>query len=288
MDSEPMAAGVPGVTSGAAPLRIASVALTVRNLDAVSAFYRDVVGLETLGEDGEVRTLGAGSTPLLELRRDASARPEDPRSAGLFHTAFLLPNRSDLANWLQHAATSGVALEGASDHLVSEAVYLTDPEGNGVEIYVDRPSEAWRWRGSLVEMATRPLDFDDLSRTGAGRWMRAPAGTIVGHVHLRVGALDAAEEFYAGTLGLDVACRYPGATFFGSGGYHHHLAGNIWRSRGAQVRSRGSTGLAEVRLTADRPEFDAIRSRLGSRGADASNNLSAHDPWGTAFVMERA
>jgi catechol 2,3-dioxygenase len=118
--------------------------------------------------------------------------------------------------------------------------------------------------------------------------MGAPAGTIVGHVHLRVGALESAEKFYAGTLGLDIACRCPGAAFIRSGGYHHNLTGNIWRSKGAPTRSSGSTGLSEVRLTANRPEFDAIRSRLGSQVADASNDLPAHDPWGAAFVPKSA
>lgn len=273
----------PGVTSAGAPVRIAGLALTVRDMEAVAAFYRDVVGLQTLSGDRAVRTLGAGATPLLELRRDAAARPDDPRSAGLFHTAFLLPGRADLANWLGHAAEAGLRLDGASDHLVSEAVYLTDPEGNGVEIYADRPSELWGRQNGLVEMATAPLDVDDLLAAGSGRWTGAPDGSIVGHVHLRVGSLAPAEAFYAGTLGLEVACRYPGATFFGSGGYHHHVAGNIWRSRGAPARAEGATGLAEIRLVADAEAFEAIAGRIGS----AEPELTLADPWGTAIVVAR-
>lgn len=261
-----------GVTSRGAPIRIGSVALTVRDLGAVSRFYRDVVGLEVLESDAELQRLGAGSTILLELRRDAQARREDPRSAGLFHTAFLLPGRADLADWMTHAASSGVRLEGASDHLVSEAFYLSDPEGNGVEIYADRPSEAWGMRDGLIEMATEPLDMASLSAEATGAWSGAPAGSIVGHVHLRVGALADAERFYGDTLGLDVACRYPGATFFGSGGYHHHIATNIWRSRGAPVRPEGTTGLAEVRLIAEAaPERSALQ-----------------DPWGTTVILQPA
>ena len=259
-----------GVTSRGAPMRIGSVALAVRDMDAVSRFYREVVGLEVLESGAELQRLGAGATPLLELRRDAHARREDPRSAGLFHTAFLLPGRADLANWMAHAATSGVRLEGASDHLVSEAFYLSDPEGNGVEIYADRPSETWARRDGLIEMATAPLDMASLSAAATGAWSGAPEGSIVGHVHLRVGALAEAESFYGETLGLDVACRYPGATFFGSGGYHHHVATNIWRSRGAPVRPEGTTGLAEVRLITDaKPERPALQ-----------------DPWGTTVTLQ--
>lgn len=281
-------AGEPGVTSGGAPVRIAGVALTVRDMDAVTAFYRDAVGLALVEDRGEVRTLGAGSRAFLELRHDPAARRDDPRSAGLFHTAFLLPARSDLANWLDHARASGLRLDGASDHLVSEAVYLTDPEGNGVEIYADRPSTAWTRRGGLVEMATAPLDLEDLADTRSGRWAGAPGGTMVGHVHLRVGDLEPAEAFYAGALGLDVQCRYPGATFFGSGGYHHHVAGNIWRSRGAPVRTAGSTGLAEVRLAAEPMEFEAVRRRRLPKQPEASTELGLRDPWGTEIVLQRA
>ncbi|MFC7052563.1 VOC family protein [Hansschlegelia quercus] len=276
-----------GVTSAGAPIRIGQVVLTVRDMEAVSRFYQDVVGLRVLETGDAGCTLGAGATPLLELWRDPDARRDDPRSAGLFHTAFLLPSRADLAAWMTHAADGGVHVEGASDHLVSEAFYLSDPEGNGVEIYADRPSETWEKRDGMIAMATAQLDLASLAAASTGGWTGAPEGSIIGHVHLRVGALAGAESFYGGALGLDIACRYPGATFFGSGGYHHHIAANVWRSSGAQMRPAGTTGLAEVRLIANAGQMEAIRSRTALEPAveSAPDRLSRRDPWGTSIIV---
>lgn len=268
------------------PLSIGKVTLTVRDLARVRAFYEKVVGLAVLASDGEAASLGAGGGVLLELRRDAAARQAGPGEAGLFHTAFLLPTRGDLARWVDHAARAEVALQGASDHLVSEALYLADPEGNGVEIYVDRPASAWTWRDGSVTMATERLDFGGLMPEAAGRaWSHAPEGTIVGHVHLQVGALKPAEAFLVEALGFDVTCRYPGATFYSTGGYHHHLATNIWNSRGAGARDLPATGLAAVELRAAPEAF----ARLARSRPDAidGDTIRIGDPWGTQFVIGR-
>lgn len=274
-----------GITSAGASLRIGSVALTVRDLDRVSRFYRDAIGLAPISTDGNVHQLGAGGRVLVELRHDPDAAIADRRQAGLFHTAFLLPRREDLADWLVHATVTGVRLDGASDHLVSEALYLTDPEGNGIEIYHDRPSEAWpREADGRIGMATLRIDLDDLAAAaGPGPFAGMPDGTIVGHVHLQVGDLDAAEDFVAGTLGMPVTSTYRGAVFFGADGYHHHLGANIWNSRGAGPRAEGTTGLAGIRLLAAPAAFRRLEARL-SRNGDGL--LEARDPWGTRLVFE--
>lgn len=267
------------MSTASGPVEIGNVALTVRDLVGTSAFYRAVLGLEELSSDGETVVLGAGDRALVELRGDRSARPRDPRDAGLFHTAFLLPSRASLAEWLIHAAAAKVALQGASDHLVSEAIYLADPEGNGIEVYADRPRLGWYDAEGKVRMATERLDLDALSRAAKAPWPGAPQGTVVGHVHLQVGAVPEAEAFYAGALGLPVMARYPGAAFYGSGGYHHHIATNIWNSRGAGPRDLAAAGLSEVVLLADPAEYAAIAARAGG------DTLA--DPWGISMAVRR-
>jgi catechol 2,3-dioxygenase len=264
------------------------VALTVRDLDAVSRFYRQAIGLSLIETGADRARLGVGTTTLLELRHDPAAPFASRQAAGLFHTAFLLPTRTDLAQWFRHIAEMRVPLQGASDHLVSEAIYLADPEGNGIEIYWDRPSESWSWHDGMVEMATLRLDLDALAASaGSQAWSGLPAGSSVGHVHLQVGALDESERFYAGTLGLDVVCRYPGATFLSSGGYHHHIGTNVWNSRGAPIRTEPTTGLANVELVADAAFIAAVRDRLPHAQAHAANreSLALRDPWGTSITL---
>lgn len=278
----------PGVTSAGAPVRIGTVALTVRDLDIMTRFYQQVIGLTPMETGAGLVRLGVGTTVLLELRHDPAAALASRRAAGLFHTAFLLPTRADLAQWLLHAAELGVPLHGASDHLVSEAIYLADPEGNGIEVYCDRPSETWSWRGGMVQMDTRGLDLDGLVGTVRTRaWTGLPAGSTIGHVHLQVGDLAQAEAFYAGVLGLDIVSRTSGATFLSSGGYHHHLATNIWNSRGAPVRTQPTTGLANVELVTDASTLEAVRSRLSpEQAADASpTRMALRDSWGTSVTV---
>ncbi|WP_222183973.1 VOC family protein [Geminicoccus harenae] len=274
------------LATGRTTLAIERVVLTVHDLVAMRDFYRQTVGLEPMGEEPGTALLGAGSRVLLELREDRSARRRSGREAGLFHTAFLLPGRGDLGRWLRHAAATGVRLSGASDHLVSEAVYLDDPEGNGIEIYVDRPAASWRWQDGLVAMATERMDVDDVIASGGGQdWRGAPDGTVVGHVHLQVGALPAAEEIYAGRLGLDVTCRYPGAVFFSADGYHHHFAANIWNSRGAEPRALPSTGLTEVRVALGPARLAAAERLAEQAGGGTPGQIVLSDPWGTKLVL---
>jgi catechol 2,3-dioxygenase len=268
------------MSTASAPLEIGRVALTVNDLPRMAEFYRRAIGLEPLGGDGGTALLGAGGRAFLELREDRHARRAEPREAGLFHTAFLLPSREALGRWLVHAAEAGLPLQGASDHLVSEAIYLSDPEGNGIEVYRDRPRDEWPTDGGRIRMATDRLDLHALARDGGGPWTGAPEGTVVGHVHLQVGDTAEAEGFYSGTLGFDVVTHYPGASFLGSGGYHHHLGANVWNSRGAGRRSFPSTGLAELGLAVDAAEMERVLERTG--GAEALT-----DPWGTPVRLAR-
>ena len=279
-DADPILAG--------APHRIGRVSLTVHDLAGVGRFYTEALGLDRIEETAERTTLGTDGRVLLDLRRDPAARKRSPREAGLFHTAFLLPSRADLGAWIAHAGRSGLRLQGAADHLVSEAVYLADPEGNGIEVYADRPSAVWPRAGGQIEMDNAPLDAEGLITEGAARpWGGFPEGGTVGHVHLQVGALEAAEAFYGALLGFDVTCRYPGGTFFGSGGYHHQLAANVWNSRGAGPRAFPSTGLAEVEILTHPDAIERVRARLpaGTEAAEEAGRLTLRDPWGTAIAL---
>jgi catechol 2,3-dioxygenase len=260
-----------------APHEIAYVALTVHDLAGMAAFYQTGLGLDVLTRDASVCRLGAGGHVMIELQKDPAARRSTAQEAGLFHTAFLLPDRAALALWLRHAAETGLRLQGASDHGVSEAIYLADPEGNGIEVYADRSRVGWYGPDGAIKMGTESLDLQALVRSARGPWSGAPEGTVVGHVHLQVGALPKAEAFWRDTLGLAVMARYPGAAFFGSGGYHHHIATNIWNSRGAGPRSFPSTGLAELVLAVDDQTRNAI---LAKGGADKMT-----DPWGLPVTL---
>ena len=278
--------------NGAEWLRIGGVALAVRDLGRVAAFYRDVIGLQVVAQEDGAVLLGAGGAAFLELLHRPDALPDDPAAAGLFHTAFLLPSRADLGRWLAHFGALGGRLDGAADHLVSEAVYLHDPEGNGIEIYADKPRTAWPWRGEgaerRVEMANQPLDAPGLLRAADTPWAGTPPGTHIGHVHLRAGDVAEATRFYGGVLGLDITAARDKAVFLSSGGYHHHLAANTWQSAGAGRRDPARAGLQSVTLdVADGPALAGIARRVGSAGHDLADR-SLVDPWGTVLALRAA
>lgn len=275
----------------AAPMRIGSVRLKVRDLDAVSSFYQRVLGLGPIAGGTHRITLGTGNTPLLELEGDPGLSPLDPRQAGLFHTAFLMPSRADLARWVGHVAAARVALQGASDHIVSEAIYLADPEGNGIEVYADRPVSRWHGESGEIRMRTDPLDLQDLLLSAEGtEWSGFPEGGRIGHVHLQVGDTAEADRFYRDVLGFDIAARYPGASFYGSGGYHHQLAGNVWNSRRAGKRPEGMAGLDAVEIVVhDATDLTPIAARAEDAGIESirsADGLTLRDPWGTAITLK--
>lgn len=265
-----------------APVHIGAVSLRVRDLAGLTAFYRDAIGLSVLDQDADQAVLGAGGEPLVTLEAGA----QHPSSAaGLFHMAILLPSRRDLGNWLKHATQRRVGLEGASNHLVSEALYLSDPEGNGIEIYRDRSRPEWpRLDGGRIAMSTERLDLEALLRDADGRaYPGMPEGTVMGHIHLRVGDVAQAEGFYRDALGFEVMVHYPGASFMATGGYHHHIAANTWHSRGAGPRRDNEAGLSSFELVARDDEARAALSRrMAASGGDAG---SAVDPWGNRITL---
>jgi catechol 2,3-dioxygenase len=275
------------------PLHIGAVGLIVRDLDKMAGYYGDLLGLSELARDRNSVQLGAGGVPLIELTQRDDALPDDAREAGLYHTAFLMPTRADLAAWVLKVAGTRVPVTGASDHGVSEAIYLDDPEGNGIEVYSDRPPETWTWRSDLVDMPTVALDLQDLvsAADGAAGYGEAPAGLRIGHIHLRVGALDAAQAFYVDGIGLVPTRRRGGALFMSSARYHHHVATNVWHSQNAGPRDPKRAGLAWFSIHAsDGADIDAMATRLRAAGASVTpitDGFETADPWGTHIRIVR-
>ena len=283
--------------------RLGRIALRVADRTATVEFYRDVVGLRVLDRgddpDGEsTATLGVDGTPLLVVLEEPTAAPRDERETGLYHNAFRVPSRAALGAALNRIRNRWT-LEGASDHGISEALYCADPEGNGFEIYCDRPREAWpRADDGTVRAAGGPLDIEALADAADGaaeptgdHGHAAPAGTTLGHVHLEVSSLEAAREFYAGTLGFDVSMGYaPGALFFAAGGYHHHIGANVWNGRSTPA---DGPGLAWVELLVpDAAAVDAVRARAAADDdvtvADIGDCIEITDPDGIAIRVRRA
>jgi catechol 2,3-dioxygenase len=264
--------------------------LRVSDLETEVDFYERTVGLQVLEKTADRATLGAGGKPVVTVVADPDAPHRPPGTTGLFHLAILVPDRIELGRSLRRIAEQRWPLAGASDHLVSEALYLSDPEGNGIEIYRDRPKEEWQHRNGELQMATLPLDLDSvMSESDGGGSDRMAAETRMGHVHLNVSDLDQAEEFYVGTLGFDVTVRgYPGALFFSAGDYHHHIAVNTWRSEGGQPPPVGSRGLDRFTLLVPDHELDRLRSRLDESDApleQTADGLATADPSGNRLLI---
>ncbi|KYH27089.1 glyoxalase-like domain protein [Halalkalicoccus paucihalophilus] len=261
-----------------ASTRVGRVALRTNDLDRLVTFYRDVVGLAVLDRGEDRATLGAGGTSLLELVADPDAPPREPDETGLFHTAFLVPSRAALGDALSRIRERW-HLDGASDHRVSEALYLADPEGNGIEIYRDRPREEWPTNEGRVEMDTLPLDLDALGDRRRGE-AAVPDGTTIGHVHLEVSSLSRAHEFYAEGLGLGVRQEWSDAALFlAAGDYHHHVGVNTWNGRTSSARGRGLAWF-EL-LVPNREALAAVRDRTGGpEPIDETDAPSLSDPDG--------
>jgi catechol 2,3-dioxygenase len=281
-------------------IALGPVRLAVADLAGTAAFYERAVGLRRRAtqESADVVRLGAGddalSPALVELVADAAAPPRAPRSSGLFHLALLVPDRRALAQALRRVAVAGRRLDGASDHLVSEALYLSDPEGNGIEIYRDRPRGEWRRSESgELAMATLPLDLEALGRELDARPEEdpgMPAETTLGHVHLQVADLAAAESFYVGALGFEATVRgYPGALFVAAGGYHHHLGLNTWASAGGPPANPAARGLRDfaIRLPSAK-ERERVTAQVAGAGYAVREDPDAAvaiDPFGIAVRL---
>jgi catechol 2,3-dioxygenase len=262
-----------------AATRIGRVDLTVADAGRVGRFYEEVVGLPA--------ELG-----LVELHEAPDAPAPDPHATGLFHLAILVPTRRDLALALVRLARARWPLTGASDHLVSEALYLNDPEGNGIEIYRDRPREDWPRTESGWRIDTLPLDLDDIVdelEGDPGEVGPMPAGTTIGHVHLKVADVAGTESFYTDVVGFDVMARVPSASFISAGEYHHHLGMNAWHSRGGPVPPEGALGLRSYEVVLpEAGDVDAVRGRLEQAGAPVEGSNGAvltRDPAGNPFQL---
>ncbi|MBX0323679.1 VOC family protein [Halomicroarcula sp. F13] len=247
---------------------IGRVALTVGDANDTAEFYETVVGLTVQARRDDRVVLGDGETALVELHEDPEAPERSRRSAGLFHTAFRVPSRAALGDALERVDAEW-QLSGASDHLVSEALYCRDPEGNGVEIYRDRPRAEWNETpDGGVEMATEQLDTAGVRADATGA-RTVPEGTDVGHVHLEVTSLDAARAFYVDALGMNVRTTYDGALFLAAGDYHHHVGANVWNGRTDPASGRG---LAWFELVLpDAGAVEAATDRLSAAGYEVAS-----------------
>lgn len=231
-------------------LRIASVELAVSDLRRSVQFYTQALGLTLIGQDEQQAELGPQESPAaLRLRRLRDPVPAPPHSTGLFHVAWLHPSRSELAASIERLIEARWPIDGASDHGVSEAIYLSDPDGLGIEIYADRPRESWPRPadGAGVDIFTRPLDLDDLlAQSPLDREPAMPAAVRIGHVHLKVADVERAATYYRDALGFEEQARMPSAAFLSAGGYHHHIGLNSWQSRGEQPPPDNAPGLRQI------------------------------------------
>lgn len=305
------------ITSIDPATEVGLLSLTVADLARSIAFYTDAIGFTVLEQDTSRATLGIAGKQLLLLREHPGATPwpragepvsgsGEPVSGytksytGLYHFAILLPTRADLGRWLGHWLDLGLPLPGQGDHLVSEALYLEDPDGNGIEVYRDRPRDQWQWINGQVQMATDPVDIRGLldeAERAEEPWNGLPAGTRVGHVHLQVGDIAQAEQFYHQILGFDIVVRMPTALFVSAGGYHHHLGMNIWHSRGAGPAPAGTAGLDffTIQLPSEEARREVVR-RLEAAGVataqkpesgwPGSDAVVIQDPWQNTILLQ--
>ncbi len=274
---------------------IGHVHLKVTDLNRSLAFYGDLLGLQEVGRDGQTAFLAARSDGpvLVVLTQWPEARPKPPNTTGLYHVAIRLPNRHELARTFKRLLDHQWPFHGFSDHKVSEALYLADPDGNGLELYRDRPREQWPWRNGQVAMHTDPLDVQGLLAEIAGEaesWSGIHPNTDIGHVHLHVADLNEAEAFYHGLLGFDVTQRdYPGARFFAAGGYHHHLGTNIWAGVGAPPPPPNAVGLHHFSVCLeDQAAFERLAHRLQEAGVQVARQkgfFRVEDPFGNSIVV---
>jgi catechol 2,3-dioxygenase len=281
-------------------LRIDSVRLAVSDLPRSADFYERVLGLPLISRGEDSALLGPDrERPLLALEALPSPTPAPPGSTGLFHVAWLHPSRAELAATVRRVADARWPFDGASDHGVSEALYLSDPDGLGIEVYVDRPRELWERPadGHGVKMVTLPLDLDDLLAEGPSEATAAmPDDMAIGHVHLKVADVPRAVAFYRDALGLDEQARLPSAGFLSAGGYHHHVGVNSWQSQGGQPAPASAPGLRRIDIElSDTEALGALERRLAEGGKEidrsslaareADGRIAVHDPDGHALVF---
>lgn len=271
---------------------VGHVNIKVQDLNRSLRFYQEVLGFQVLEQTERlVKLTTDGKTSVLSIEQPENVVAKQGKTTGLYHFALLLPNRSDLADIVHHFSEIGIR-HGASDHLVSEALYLSDPDGNGIEIYIDRAPSEWSWRNGEVAMTVDPLDFEDLlTERKQQSWKGMPAGTVMGHLHLHVLELSKSEEFYTKGLGFEVVNRYGNqALFISTGKYHHQMALNTWAGVGAPTPAENSVGLESFSIVlADEVARDKIITQLKSIGAsvtEENGSFITFDPSGNRIYLE--
>ncbi|WP_375199763.1 VOC family protein [Bacillus sp. RS11] len=270
---------------------VTNVEIKVSDLQRSLTYYQKVIGFKVLHQESHKATLTAdGKTALLTIVQPETVEEKTSLTTGLYHFAILLPTRRDLANIISHFHNNGVYF-GASDHDVSEALYLNDPDKNGIEVYVDRPESEWTWHFDQVHMVTEPLKIYSILEEGDGRWNGLPTNTVMGHIHLSVSNLAAAEEFYTKGLGFEVVTRYGAqALFISTGRYHHHIGLNTWHSENASKLGENMVGLKTFSLRLDNEEQAAtIKENLRAIGAPVTNidgGFQTEDPAGNVVLLK--
>lgn len=272
---------------------VSNVHLKVANLEQSLAFYKNVIGFQVLSKTANTVELTAdGKSSLLTIEEIENAAPKSPRTTGLYHYALLLPTRKDLGKVIQHFIDTRYPVQGASDHLVSEALYLADPDGNGIEIYSDRPKEVWQWQGEEVLMDTRPMDVEGVLEEANGeKWTGLPADTVMGHIHLHVADTKETVHFYCEGLGFEVVCRYGGqAVFISTGKYHHHIGLNTWAGVGAPPATENSVGLRTFTLVLPNEEsrektVEQLKS-IGATVEEVDGVITTEDPSKNRIVLQ--
>lgn len=270
---------------------VGHVKIKVVNLERAIKFYRDILGFGILEQTTSTAKLTTdGKTSILSLEQPQNVTPKQGRTTGLYHFAILLPEKSDLANIVVQLTENGIRF-GASDHLVSEALYLHDPDGNEIEIYIDRHPSEWSWSGEEVAMAVDPLNFENLlTYATASKWNGMPEKTVMGHIHLHVAELEKTEAFYVKGLGLDVVNRFGGqALFLSAGKYHHHIGVNVWNGVGAPRPSKTSVGLEFFTLVyaneEARQEVIDNLQKIGVSVIEENRKFTTQDPSGNSIVL---
>lgn len=273
-------------------MHVDHIHLYIKDLNKVTNFYREVLGFSLLEQTINKTVLTTdGKKPIITLEVPSSLDVRNPRSTGLYHLAILLPNRSDLAAFVLHLIQKKVPF-GSSDHLVSEAIYFSDPEQNGIEVYIDRDPQAWSWKQGQVQMTVDPIDFDDLLKDAEKlpRWERAPKETLLGHIHLHVKDLKETVKFYTEGLGFQVVSALGGqAVFLSDGGYHHHIGMNTWQGVGAPAKKPLSPGLHTYRIQYPDEEKrqQAIRrlDQMGYSITKVEQGYLSADPSKNEFIL---
>jgi len=280
-------------TSGALPdsLELGPTHLTVTGLERSLDFYENVIGLHTQSRDEASATLGTAAGPVLVLVEEPGAAMPSAREAGLYHVALLYPSRLELARVGQRLVATRTAIQGASDHLTHEALYLADPDGSGLELAADRPRDQWPEPDQIYASGAQPLDMGDLMSTVEGDppAARAQDGLRTGHLHLHVGDIDQGLAFYRDVIGFDEMANLGTAAFVSAGGYHHHLGFNVWRGKGVDPVPEGVLGMRHWTVLLEPAQIDAVRRRLAGAGSEieerSGGGFLVRDPWRNALAF---